>query len=175
MMGCEQQTAHLSPIGSQLSSAFGKQCRLQHRAEMGVLHYSLILFLHITSDPFWEVNCEPAYSRLSAGNWPLCSRYVREGLDEEQTRRRNGNDPALMAMLGRHGRQSQIPGCSHRGNGTCGTVSLQNQTISQKIPFQFAIHSNGSRIFQSESTFEITVYYVYSALDEACLCICSYW
>lgn len=134
MMGCEQQTACLSPIGSQLSSAFGKQRRSQHRAEMGVLHYSLILFLHITSDPFGEVNCEPAFSRLSAGNWPLCSRYVRKGLDKEQTRRRNGNDPVLLAMLGHHGRQWQIPGCSHRDNGTCGTVSLRNQTISQENP-----------------------------------------
>lgn len=122
------------PTGSQLWSAFGKQCRLEHRAEMGVLHYLLILFLHITSDPFREVNCEPAFSRLTAGNWPLCSRYVREAWVQSEPEAKWAW-PSPYGHAGAPWKQSQSPGCSPRGNETCGTVSLQSQTISQKIPF----------------------------------------
>lgn len=91
-MRFEQQICKIIRVtmGQPLWSAFGKQWLLELGAEMGVLHYSLILFLPITSDPFCKVNWELAFFKLTAGNWPLCSRYVRRGLDEEQIRRQMG-------------------------------------------------------------------------------------
>lgn len=122
MMGFEQPIANLFVF--LLVSNSGQKWLFELRAEMGVLHYLWILFLHITSDPFCKVNWGLAFFKLTAGNWPLCSRYVRKGLDEEQIKRENGNDLALPVMPRHFVKWSQIPWCSHVGHGTYKIVSL---------------------------------------------------
>lgn len=102
---------------------------------MGVLHYEWILFLHITSDPFGKVNWELAFFKLTAGNWPLCSRYVRKGLDEGRIRRRSGNHLTLQssngtASLGALTQQPSLQDCFPL-----------DPTTNPKFMFSFAVDS----------------------------------
>ena len=130
----EQQIANVSEL--LLASTPGSgPCSLELKWVFCITCW--ILFRHITSDPFCKVNWELAFFKLTAGNWPLCSRYVRKGLDEEQVRRQNGNNLALIVtvMLQHHVRWAQMPRCNPVGDGSCRAVSLENQTINQKISF----------------------------------------
>ena len=96
-----------------------------------------ILFLCITSDPFCKVNWELAFFKLTAGNWPLCSRYVRKGLDEEQVRRQNGNTPALIVtvMLLYKVTWAQIPLCDPVATGPAGLSPYRTKPPIRKSCF----------------------------------------
>lgn len=65
------------------SGPLGKQWLWRLRAQRSVLHYLWVLFLHMTYGPFCKVTWGLAFFKPTAGNWPLCSRYVRNCLDGE--------------------------------------------------------------------------------------------